>query len=129
MIALDPAATLSVVLDSDAGKTKPPTWTVRHPTARKMLRIRSLLNQIGEDDERSLDVLLEAVGLLVVSGQNLPDDYDLQKLPDWLTLTELGELLSKSIAATQIGADDAKKSGSPSPSDGAASVPSAEANA
>lgn len=128
-LAIDPTATIEIVLDVDKDKPNPPTFIYRHLTYRQWAQMSSDQDQIGKE-EPSVSVAKQIhwlqVGLVgwrnVLDASGQPIAFDPQQIADMLTLAEAQEVLAKRLMAALPSAEDKKKSPSPSASDTAKSV-------
>jgi len=123
-ICCEPGERYAVILEGDSGKTPSPTFWCRHLTVREFNRTLGMGDRMNAepDRDRQAEIMSEALELSVVSWQNLPVEFEPGRLLDLLTVREAWELWEKILQANRLGGDDAKKSGSPSASDPAASA-------
>ena len=133
-IANDPAAHYDYILEGDRDKDPAPVFVLRHLTCRQWHRAIELEGEfkqahgVGEQLETGYKVVGLGLGgwrdMTGADGEAIP--FDLEALPDLVTLGELTELM-QAVLAQAIDPEDKKKSESPSPSNTAESATTAPA--
>ena len=125
-ICCEPGQRYPIVLDGDKGKDPEPTFWCRHLSARKFREMTHLGQQMaqGYELDNQLDAMAAAIDMALCDWENLTDcsgrpiEYAPGLIMDLLTLGEAAELIEKIAAGQRLSGAAAKKSGSPSPSDG-----------
>ncbi len=131
-IAVDPEATFDVVLESDKGKDRPPTFVFRQVTCRKWRELAELADQIetrklGTAVE-GLDVTLKALRSTLIGWRDMAGldgveiPFDAEKIEDLLTMREVTELMYAGLEGSQPTPDELKNWPLPPGSDTAASA-------
>jgi len=98
-----------------------PVFRARYMTARQWMQCDELVRKAAQqqDNQAGLDALVQAIGMTVVGWQVADEAFtacDMARLPDLLTFAELWEVMYGALEAQMPGADERKKSASPSPS-------------
>ncbi len=128
-VALDPSKRFEIVLDSDKDKPKEtqPRFFCRVLSSAAWKEIINIGEQArGSTDGREIiSSVFAALKMAIVDWQNMGEHAFSQNAFELiLDPVEARELLGKVVSGAMLGADDAKKSVSPSPSSTASSVES-----
>ena len=126
-LCLDPSKTYRIVLRSDEGKNPAPAFVCRYLTGREQMRMAEMLDdaQPNESWFGCIARVFDAVRPGVVKLEGM----DGKAVEDVIGLEEAFELGYRQLAHNRLNADDAGKSGLPSPSGSAGSASPAAANA
>lgn len=129
MIALDPNATTTFCLPthSNAPEGERPEFVARFLTAREWATAQRRIREAGDvehdDIEKGVEHLVETLRPILVGWKRIRgrdgrefDEFEIDRLPDVLTLIELWDLVYASLDAIQLAETDLKKSASPSQS-------------
>jgi hypothetical protein len=105
-IALDPNETYEVKLLMGSA-----TFMCKYMTCRDTLKYKKLLQQAIEekDDEKSYEILIQALGISIISWKNIDKEFNLVNLLDILTPAEAWELAHEVIAKGTASELDKKK--------------------
>ncbi len=135
-VALDPEATLEIVLESDRGKDPEPTFVFRYLAAREWQQIAAVgdrMDQVADDDlDGMMDTLIDTIAIPLCAWHHLREPtgdevpYDPDRIGYVLSPQEIQELIFAYMAESQLGVADKKKSASPAPSAQAPSAPTAD---
>jgi hypothetical protein len=136
-IATSPHQTTDFVLEIDRAlpEAERPTFELRFVTGAESRRIRKLATEAAnlKQEEQATAKFLEAMGLFVVGWRNLkhprtgePISFDLAKLEEVLSNSELAELFWRGQSHLALTEDDLKKSVSPSASASASTASDAQ---
>ena len=114
MLAMDKNQRFRVVLKSDEGREKPPTFVFRYLTAREFAQAAQLAEKIStaSDNLEALQIEAEIINAGLVCVENAPEGFDRENLADFLTVGEMAELMEK-FQRQGIGAAELKNSESP----------------
>ena len=115
----------SLLYDEKQPEEKRTVFEARFITCRQRRQVTDLMKQAldADDDSESERLILKALEIGLTGWRNIRDSigqaigFDVQRLPDILTDTEMWELLGLLLRQTQIAEADLKKSVSQSPTD------------
>lgn len=126
-IACDPDLKIEFSLPYDEKQPEETraVFEARFITCRQRRQVTGLMKQAmaADDDNKSERFILDALIIGLTGWRNLKNrdgeiiEFDVERLPDILTDTEMWELVGLLLRQTQIAEDDIKKSVSQSPTD------------
>ena len=130
MLALDPNQHVEFWLpgDADMPADKRPTFVTKCLTARQSIKFDAFLQGTfgSQDRQKSIDAAVGALKIALVDWRHCGEPFNLDRLPDLLTYTELVDLVLEMVRAQRVKEDDLKNSDSQS---GSSTDPSATTNA
>lgn len=134
-IATEPNKRYPVILTADHDKERPPTFWARALSCREWMEVEPIAESAehAEDLRGHLKALLQALFIVLCGWDNVTDrngqalPFEERFFPDALDPFEARELLFACMEAQRLGHEDAKKSGLPSASATANSVPETKA--
>jgi hypothetical protein len=121
-IGFDPNDFAPVTLDAEAAKPadQRATFHVRFRTVREADNLDAMLDawNAEKDPDKRRALTRDVLSFCLSGWHNVPGDFDVGRLDDLLTPTQVQELLVKCIEAPRLAEEDRKNSGSRSASAG-----------
>lgn len=102
----DPDATFKVILLSDQGKENPPAFIFRYASSRQWRKIAEIADRIdvGTDAGKMLDEVIAVIKKFIIGWESMTEPggaeivFDVEKLEDLLTPSEITEILMGAVA-------------------------------
>lgn len=114
--ALDPDNRFDLWLDTDADKPEAerPVFVGKYLTGREFERMDAVTRGASDNDTTAtVMAFYAALRIGIVDWRNMPEEFDAEKLADYLTPGEAAELLKKLGERISLSGDDPKGSASP----------------